>query len=167
MSQVTLFISAVSSEFAEDAKQFPDRVSGPGDYRTYLRDKLTGPDVCAKVQEDFIAGGVLTLDKLVLYLKECDAVIQLVGDMTGAVASDVAVESLFESEAHLPRRIPFLATPADAAILGVSYTQWEGYLAHHYGKRLVVCTAKPEAARAGKHAMSPSSARARMRISRG
>jgi tetratricopeptide (TPR) repeat protein len=153
MPQVTLFVSAVSNEFAEDPKLFPDRVRGPGDYRTYLRDKLTGPDVSVKVQEDFIAGGVLTLDKLVLYMKECDAVIQLVGDMTGAVASDLAVEALFESEPALPRNISFLATPDDAAKLGVSYTQWEGYLAHHYGKRLIVCAAEPSAPRAAKHAL--------------
>lgn len=153
MFQVTLFISAVSSEFTEDPAHAPERVGGPGDYRTYLRDKLTGPDVCVKVQEDFIAGGVLTLDKLVLYLKECDAVIQLVGDMTGAIASDVAIESLFESESQLPRKIPFLATPAAAGALGVTYTQWEAYLAHHYGKRLVVCSAQPHAPRAGKHAV--------------
>jgi tetratricopeptide (TPR) repeat protein len=159
MPQVTLFISAVSSEFAEDPGQHPDRVSGPGDYRTYLRDKLTGPDVSVKVQEDFIAGGVLTLDKLVLYVKECDAVIQLVGDMTGAVASDIAVESLFAGEPHLPRKVPFLATPSDAARLGVSYTQWEGYLAHHYGKRLVVCSAQPHAPRAGKHSVDDAQRR--------
>ncbi|MDB4910744.1 MAG: motif domain protein, partial [Gemmatimonadetes bacterium] len=151
MSQVTLFISAVSNEFAEDPRRAPERVRGPGDYRTYLRDKLTGPDVSVKVQEDFIAGGVLTLDKLVLYLQECDAVIHLVGDMTGAVASDIAVESLFESEPQLSRKIPFLATPASAATLAVSYTQWEGYLAHHYGKRLLVCAAEPNAPRAGRH----------------
>jgi hypothetical protein len=47
--------------------------------------------VGVKVQEDFIAGGVLTLEKLVLYLQECDALIDLVGDMTGAIASDIAV----------------------------------------------------------------------------
>jgi tetratricopeptide (TPR) repeat protein len=154
MSQVTLFISAVTSEFAEDPATSPERVRGPGDYRTYLRDKLTGPDVSVKVQEDFIAGGVLTLDKLVLYLKECDAVIQLVGDMTGAVASGIAVESLFEAEPQLPRKVPFLATPADAAALAVSYTQWEGYLAHYYGKRLLVCAADPHASRAGRHVTS-------------
>ena len=155
MTQVTLFISAVSNEFAEDPQRFPERVHGAGDYRTYLRDKLTGPDVSVKVQEDFIAGGVLTLDKLVLYMKECDAVIQLVGDMTGAVASDIAVESLFESEPQLSRKISFLTTPSDAAKLGVSYTQWEGYLAHHYGKRLIVCAAESRAPRAGKHELVP------------
>lgn len=151
MSQVTLFISAVTSEFAEDPVRSPERVRGPGDYRTYLRDKLTGPDVSVKVQEDFIAGGVLTLDKLVLYLKECDAVIQLVGDMTGAVAGDIAVDALFESEPQLPRKIPFLAAPADAALLAISYTQWEGYLAHYYRKRLLVCAAQPHAPRAARH----------------
>ena len=153
MTQVTLFISAVSNEFAEDPKNAPERVRGAGDYRTYLRDKLTGPDVSVKVQEDFIACGVLTLDKLLLYLKECDAVIQLVGDMTGALASDISVESLFAAERELAAKIPFLATPADAARLGVSYTQWEGYLAHYYGKRLIVCAAEPHAPRAGRHAL--------------
>src|SRR5919204_6253021 len=106
MPQVTLFISAVSSEFAEDPKRSPDRVRGPGDYRTYLRDKLTCPDVCVKVQEDFIAGGVLTLDKLAIYIKQCDAVIHLVGDMTGAPASAPALEAIFAAEPELKRKLP-------------------------------------------------------------
>lgn len=151
MSQVTLFISAVTSEFAEDPAHSPDRVRGPGDYRTYLRDKLTCPDVCVKVQEDFIAGGVLTLDKLVLYIKQCDAVIHLVGDMTGAAASAPAVESIFASEPTIGNTLAFAPTPAAATAMGISYTQWEAYLAVHFAKRLVVCAAKLHAPRAAGH----------------
>ena len=151
MSQVTLFISAVSNEFAEDAAHAPERARGPGDYRTYLRDKLTCPDVCVKVQEDFIAGGVLTLDKLLLYIKQCDAVIHLVGDMTGAAASAPAVESIFAGDPTISRTLPFAATPAEALERGISYTQWEAYLAVHFAKRLVVCAAEPHAPRAAAH----------------
>jgi len=149
--QVTLFISAVTNEFAEDARRVPERVRGAGDYRTYLRDKLTCPDVCVKVQEDFIAGGVLTLDKLVLYIKQCDAVIHLVGDMTGAAASPQSVESLFASEPDVAAALLFAPTAEDAIAVGLSYTQWEAYLAAHFAKRLVVCTAEPGAPRAGNY----------------
>jgi hypothetical protein len=42
--------------------------------------------VTVKVQEDFIATGTETLDKLDEYIRHCDAVIHLAGDMTGAWA---------------------------------------------------------------------------------
>lgn len=150
MSQVTLFISAVSSEFAEDPRH-PERARGPGDYRAYLRDKLTGPDVSVKVQEDFVAAGVLTLDKLALYIESCDAVIHLVGDMTGAAASPPALQSLYATQPGLGRTLPFAGSADDAQALGLSYTQWEAYLALHFAKRLVVCTAAPQAPRAAGH----------------
>jgi Domain of unknown function (DUF4062) len=67
---VRVFLSTVSNEF--------------GDYRDQLRSKLTRHNVEVKIQEDFKDLGGVTLDKLDVYIKACDAVVHLVGDMTGA-----------------------------------------------------------------------------------
>ena len=72
MTQVSLFLSTVSLEFRS--------------YRDALRHNLERPNVSVKVEEDFIATGSETLDMLDDYIRECDAVIHLVGDMTGALA---------------------------------------------------------------------------------
>jgi hypothetical protein len=65
MARLQLFLSTVSVEFRN--------------YREVLRHNLNLPDVTIQIQEDFIAGGVPTLDKLDLYIRQCDAVIHLVG----------------------------------------------------------------------------------------
>ncbi|MEA2990990.1 MAG: hypothetical protein QOG83_3701, partial [Alphaproteobacteria bacterium] len=72
MRHVQLFISAMTKEF--------------GSYREALRRQLQRPNVTVHVQEDFIPTGTETLDMLDLYIGQCDAVIHLAGDMTGALA---------------------------------------------------------------------------------
>ncbi len=72
MASINLFLSTVSAEFRS--------------YRDVLRRDLARPNVTAKVQEDFIVTGTETLDMLDDYIRQCDAVIHLVGDMTGAFA---------------------------------------------------------------------------------
>ena len=67
-----LFLSCVSGEFRS--------------YRDTLRHNLNLPDCTIQIQEDFPAGGVPTLEKLDLYIRDCDAVIQLVGDGLGSTA---------------------------------------------------------------------------------
>src|SRR6516162_9677023 len=69
---VRIFLSAVSDEFAE--------------YRDQLRRDLTRHNVEVKVQEDFKDYGSVTLDKLDLYISACDAVVHLIGNMTGSYA---------------------------------------------------------------------------------
>jgi hypothetical protein len=69
---IRVFLSTVSDEF---------RV-----YRDQLRSDLTRPNVEVKVQEDFKDLGGVTLENLDAYIKACDAVIHLLGDMTGAAA---------------------------------------------------------------------------------
>ena len=83
MPHVQLFLSTVSAEFRS--------------YRDALRHDLDRPNVTVKVQEDFIAGGTETLDKLDEYIRQCDAVIHLVGDMTGALAKASSVASNWSS----------------------------------------------------------------------
>jgi hypothetical protein len=69
---VRVFLSAVSDEFRA--------------YRDQLRGDLTRHNVEVKVQEDFKDLGGVTLEKLDDYSKQCDAVVHLAGDMTGASA---------------------------------------------------------------------------------
>jgi hypothetical protein len=66
------FLSTVSAEFRN--------------YREVLRHNLNLPDVTIQIQEDFIAGGVPTLDKLDLCIRQCDWSVQLVGDGCGSQA---------------------------------------------------------------------------------
>ena len=75
------------------------------------------PNVKLEVQETFIATGNETLDKLDDYLQSCDAVIHLVGDMTGACAQASALASLRARYSDLADRLEpirqFLEPDAD------------------------------------------------------
>ncbi|MEO8655451.1 MAG: ATP-binding protein, partial [Ramlibacter sp.] len=115
-------------------------------YRAHLRSKLTRPNVDVKVQEDFIASGSLTIDKLDDYVRHCDAVVHLAGDMTGSVLKPPALASIPQRHPDLAQRMPALA---DALLAGrpISYTQWEAYLALYHGKTLLIAAPMPQAAR--------------------
>jgi len=63
MSHIRLFLSTVTDEFQS--------------YRDALRRELVRPNVTVHIQEDFIASGTETLDKLDDYIGRCDAVIHL------------------------------------------------------------------------------------------
>src|SRR5215468_10638240 len=80
MRHVELFLSTVSDEFRS--------------YRDSLRDKLKRPNVDVHVQEDFIATGTETLDKLNSIIVRCDAVIHIAGDMTGSWARPATLTAL-------------------------------------------------------------------------
>ena len=67
---ISVFLSTVSDEFLA--------------YRKQLKGDLTRHNVAVKVQEDFKDLGGDTLDKLDTYIANCDAVVHLVGDMTGS-----------------------------------------------------------------------------------
>ena len=71
---VKVFLSTVSDEFSA--------------YRDQLRSDLTRHNVEVKVQEDFKNLGGDTLDKLDIYIAHCDAVVHLVGDMSGSEPSE-------------------------------------------------------------------------------
>jgi hypothetical protein len=89
---VRIFLSAVSDEFRE--------------YRGLLRSDLTRHNVEVKVQEDFKDYGGTTLDKLDLYIAECDAVIHLVGDLTGADAPAASMKSLLAQYPDIVEKLP-------------------------------------------------------------
>jgi hypothetical protein len=74
---IKIFLSSVSDEFRL--------------YREMLRSDLTRPNVEVKTEEDFKDLGRDMLHKLDHYIANCDAVIHLVGDMTGSAPNAIEV----------------------------------------------------------------------------
>jgi hypothetical protein len=127
----SIFISCVSDEFEKPQAPFPG-------LRNQLRFYLTRADCEVKVQEEFRqTGGVDTIEKLAGYISKCAAVIHLVGMLPGYLAHKKAVAD------YLAKVPGFLANYPDLrAALGdcsdLSFTQWEAFLALHYGVPLFV-----------------------------
>ncbi len=130
---VQIFLSTVSAEFAS--------------YRDALRRDLDRPNVTVKVQEDFIATGTETLDKLDEYIRRCDAVIHLVGDMTGALAQPPSVAVLRKRYPNLAKQLPVLAPFLAPDAPPLSYTQWEAWLALYHAKVLIIAVPQDGAPR--------------------
>src|SRR4051812_3263431 len=126
MPHVQLFLSTVSDEFRS--------------YREAIRTLLQRPNVTVHIQEDFIATGTETLDKLDHYIRGCAAVLHLAGDMTGAWAEPATFENLKIRYPDLAKRLPVLRASIEQGTPPLSYTQWEAYLAIYHRKRLVIAT---------------------------
>lgn len=124
-------------------------------YRDALRRDLDRPNVTVKVQEDFIATGTETLDKLDDYLRQCNAVIHLVGDMTGAWAKATAVEVIRQRYPDLAKRLPVLGPFLDPGAPAFSYTQWEAWLALYHGKVLIIAVPQDGAPRHAGYKLDP------------
>lgn len=137
---VKIFLSAVSAEFA--------------DYREELRRDLTRHNVEVKIQEDFKDAGSDTLDKLDLYISHCDAVVQLAGDMTGSQAKPASAAAMLIKHPDLVEKLPPLREPLMKGE-GISYTQWEAWLAAYHGKTLLIAQADANAPRAETFAPTP------------
>ncbi|MDD5633188.1 MAG: hypothetical protein PHI13_14350, partial [Methylococcales bacterium] len=133
MTQVSLFLSTVSAEFRS--------------YREALRHDLERPNVSVKVQEDFIPTGSETLDKLDDYIRKCDAVIHLVGDMTGALAQPPSLALIRERYPDLGQKLPPLADCLQPGAQALSYTQWEAWLALYHHKTLIIAVPAADAQR--------------------
>lgn len=124
MAHLGIFLSTVSGEFRS--------------YRYALRPDLDCPNVTLKVQEDFIATGTETLDKLDDYIRGCDVVIHLVGDMTGAMAQPSSLVAIRQRYPDLAGRLPTLGHLLDLEAPALSYTQWEARLALYHAKLLII-----------------------------
>ena len=133
---VKIFLSTVSDEF---------RV-----YRDALHTDLTRHNVEVKVQEDFKDLGGDTLANLDVYIAHCDAVVHLVGDMTGSAPGEVAIRALREKYPDLLERLPPLCEALRNGIC-ISYTQWEAWLALYHDKRLFIAEAGDSAERGPKY----------------
>src|SRR6516164_905832 len=139
---ISVFLSAVSDEFRA--------------YRDQLRSDLTRHDVEVKVQEDLKALGGDTLDQLDVYVAHCDAVVHLVGEMTGSAPGEREQQALLRKYPDLPASLPPLG---DALRCGaeISYTQWEAWLSLYHGKLLLTAKAEPAALRGPKFAPTDQS----------
>ena len=134
VAHVQIFISAVSAEFEA--------------YRESLRRDLDRPAVSVKIQEDFIATGSETLDKLDDYIRSCHVVLHMVGNMSGAFAQEPSIELLRERYPEMPSRFPQLAQALSSSnATRLSYTQWEAWLALYHRKPLIIARASDEAER--------------------
>jgi tetratricopeptide (TPR) repeat protein len=127
-----IFLSTVSDEFRA--------------YRDQLLSDLTRHNVEVKVQEDFKDLGSDTLDKLDVYIAHCDAVVHLAGDMTGSDPGEHALGALRAKYPDLADKLPPLGEALRNGS-GVSYTQWEAWLALYHGKLLFIAKVADSAAR--------------------
>jgi Domain of unknown function (DUF4062) len=130
-----IFLSTVSDEFRA--------------YRDLLRSDLTRHNVEVKVQEDFKDLGGDTLDKLDAYIAHCDAVVHLAGDMAGSDPGEQALDALRAKYPDLADKQPPLGEALRKS--GVSYTQWEAWLALYHGKLLFIAKAADSAERGPKY----------------
>src|SRR5262245_16510994 len=124
--------------------------------RGALRGALTRHNVEVKVQEDFKDLGGDTLDKLDTYIAHCDAVVHLVGDMAGSTPPELPLRALREKYPDLADKLPPLGEMLGSGI-GVSYTQWEAWLALYHDKRLFSAKAADGAERGPGYAPTEAS----------
>jgi hypothetical protein len=116
--QFRVFLSAVTSEFSEA--------------RDALAADLRSRDTLLRVQSDFRQepGGDTTLRKLHDYIRDCSAVVCVIGKRSGAVPPPAAAEPFKQM---LPPRIA-----------AASYTQWEFFFARHLKRRLSIYIANDD-----------------------
>jgi hypothetical protein len=127
---VKIFLSTVSDEFRT--------------YRDLLRSDLTRHNAEVKVQEDVILSDTATLVGIDLYIQHCDAVVHLVGEMAGLPANPASAAAVLAKYPDLPDRFPPLRD-ALAAPGGLTYTQWEAWLALYHRKPLMIGEGAPGA----------------------
>jgi hypothetical protein len=116
--QFRVFLSAVTSEF--------------GKARDALGADLRSRDTLLRVQSDFRqeAGSDTTLRKLHDYIRDCSAVVCVIGKRSGALPPPAAAAPF---NGMLP-----------SGITTASYTQWEFFFARHFKRRLSIYIAKDD-----------------------
>lgn len=116
-----IFISCVTAEF--------------GAYRVAITKHFRAADFEVRSQEDFNQVPENTIQKLDDYIKKCDAVIQLIGEGSGAPASPQAVASFLAIEKTFAEQMKYAG---DFETLTISYTFWEAFLAAYRKKPIFV-----------------------------
>lgn len=114
-----VFISAVTREL--------------GSYRTEIARVLRRKELEVRDQEHFRQGPATLLEQLRAYIERCDAVLLLVGERCGA----------FPTDEHAAALGPVAAYQKSTGQPRASYTQWELFLAKHYGKKTYVFLTAP------------------------
>src|SRR5262249_15339310 len=126
-----VFISCVSGDFENADARFPG-------FRSALPSYLTRADCEVKIQEDFRQDGqILAVAKLDDYIRNCAAVIHLVGAKTGAITDARSVAKYLRAEANFLEKYPDLRAQL-GDFSGLTYTQWEAFLALHHGVNLFI-----------------------------
>jgi tetratricopeptide (TPR) repeat protein len=117
-TEFRVFVSAVTNEF--------------GRARDALASDLRSRGILVKVQSDFRqeASSDTTLRKIHDYIRQCDAVVCVIGKCAGALPPEAAAAPF---RSMLPKEID-----------DVSYTQWEFLFARHYKLRLSIYIASDE-----------------------
>ncbi len=146
---VTVFLSTVSDEFRP--------------YRDLLRADLERHNVHVKVQEDFKNLGGDTLDKLDVYIAHCNAVVHLVGDMTGSTPGGREQAALLAKYPDIAKELPPLGEALKDG--GLSYTQWEAWLALYHGRLLLIAKATDDAERGPDYARPADKGAAQIKAS--
>lgn len=119
-----LFLSCVTREF--------------GSCRNLLTRDLRRAQVEVRVQEEFGVGGSTLLDLLDDYIRQCDAIIHLIGDSTGCFPEVPAVRRLMGRYPDLCERIPGLTDSLSKSDPRLSYTQLEAYLAIYHERKTLI-----------------------------
>jgi tetratricopeptide (TPR) repeat protein len=117
-----VFLSAVTREL--------------GSYRREIARVLRRKELEVREQEHFRQGPATLLEQLRSYIEHCDAVILLVGERCGAFPTD-------EHAAALGPVPTFDAYRGSTGQARASYTQWELFLAKHYGQDIYVYLSDP------------------------
>jgi hypothetical protein len=136
-----LFLSCVSREL--------------GAYRTLLTADLRRAKVDVRVQEDFGVGGGTLLDALDAYIRECNAVIHLIGHGTGAFPEVPAVRALLVRYPDIAEKIPALRNILSQPDPRISYTQWEAYLAIYHDREIHIYLPSQTAPRGASFIATP------------
>lgn len=119
-----VFISCVSDEFEKDGAPFPG-------LRTRLDVYLRKANCRMFVQEVFPQTAVDTIEKLDKLIRGRAAVLHLIGAMPGAVANEKAVAAFLKAVPDFLQNQPELKA-ALVDFSGITYTQWEAYIALHH-----------------------------------
>jgi tetratricopeptide (TPR) repeat protein len=125
-----VFISCVSDEFEKAGAPFAG-------LRGQLRGYLARTRCHVRVQEDFPQAAADTVQKLADEIRPRAVVIHLVGAKPGAMAHAAAVAQYLKAEPDFLAGHPELRA-ALGDFSGISYTQWEAFIALHHGIALLV-----------------------------
>lgn len=140
-----IFLSAVSNEFHNAP---PERRHLFQSYRDVLKQafRILSPSYEVIVQEDLVQGLGDLLATLENEVARSLLVIHLVGDMAGFEPETAALRNLYRRRPDLLSEYPELKAEVGVGV-GITYTQWELYLAFHHNKNRLVFEARPDAPR--------------------
>lgn len=127
-----VFLSCVTNEF--------------GSYRNLISDHLIESGaVEIEKQETFRASGEQTLIMLDDYIRSCDYVVHIVGNQTGGIPNAANRKPIIERYSYSQLHEKLGLSKAD--VDGLSYTQWEAWLAVLHDRKILICTPEEHAVR--------------------